>query len=225
MYLKGRYVDRLRRAIRREGVLRVARHLAVRGVHKVRMREQHIWYSLQLDGDRPRRELPAGFVLRPATAADVGAIAELPNQPNTDELRTRVAGPATVYLVSDGERTAFACTVFRGRTPTVAAKSGWLDLPADTVCLEDSGTAPEFRGRGVAPGAWTELADDLARGGYKTMLTKVEVANAASRKAVAKSGFGEAAEMRMRRTGPLVHVALSPLGAPGADFIIELLSR
>jgi predicted GNAT family acetyltransferase len=223
--MSRRHLSHLRQAVRREGVLPVARHLALTAFHKVVMREEHIWYSLELDGERPRRELPEGFSLQRATAADVDGIAELPNQPSADELRTRVAGPASVYLVAEGERMAFACTVFRERTPTVAARNGWLALPPDTVCLEDSGTSPEFRGRGVAPGAWTALADDLARGGYKTMLTKVEVANAPSRKAVAKAGFGQAADMRMRRVGPLVHVAMTPLGGPAAEFLVTLLSR
>jgi ribosomal protein S18 acetylase RimI-like enzyme len=223
--MPGRYLPKLRRAVRREGALPAARRLALVTLHKLVMREEHVWYSLELDGERPRRELPAGFALRTATEADVEGIAKLPNQPDADELRTRLAGQASVYVVTEGARMAFACTVFRGRTPTVAAKSGWLDLPPDTVCLEDSGTSPEFRGRGVAPGAWTALADDLARRGYKTMLTKVEVANAPSRKAVAKSGFGQVASMRMRRVGPLVRVAVTPLGAPAAELLVTLLSR
>ena len=220
-----RYLGRLRLVVRREGLLAVARHLGRRAVRKVLLRERHIWYSLPLDGGRPRRELPAGFTLRSATAADVDAIAALPGQPGEAVLRERLGGTAAVYVVDQGAHTAFACSVFEERTPTVASESGWLDLPAGIACVEDVGTAPEFRGRGIAPGAGSALADDLAGRGFATLVMKVEVANASSRSAAAKAGFGEAADMRLRRIGPLMRVALTPLGAPGADFNIELLSR
>jgi GNAT superfamily N-acetyltransferase len=216
-----RYIERLRR----EGLLALGCHLARRALHTVLLRERHIWYALALAGDRPRRDLPAGFQLRPATAADVEAVADLPGQPSAAGLAARLGGTARLYVVDTGGRVAFACTVFAERTPTVASKDGWLDLPPDTVCLEDSSTSPEFRGRGIAPAAWTALADQLARDGYATLVTKIEAANAPSRKAAAKAGFGEAADMRLRRIGPFTRVALSPLGAPGADFVIELLGR
>ena len=201
----------------------MARRVAARGGHSVLLREEHIWYSLDVIGERPRRELPEGFELRVATEADADTVAALPNQPGADETRARIAGTADVYLVSEHGKPAFACTIFRERTPTVAARGGWLDLPAGTVCLEDSGTSPDFRGRGVAPGAWTAIADALAERGFKTMLTKVAIDNEPSRKAVVKAGFGEAADMRMRRLGPFRRVALTPLGAPGAEFLIVLL--
>jgi GNAT superfamily N-acetyltransferase len=216
-------LDRLRSAVREEGAGGVARRVARRGAHSIVLREEHIWYSLDLKGERPRRPLPEGFELHLATAADAESVAQLPNQPAVDEVRTRIDGSADVYMVREAGKPAFACTIFRGRTPTVAARGGWLELPADTVCLEDSGTSPDFRGRGVAPGAWSAIADALAERGFKIMLTKVTVDNEPSRKAVVKAGFAEAADMRLRRVGPFRRVALSPLGAPGAEFISALL--
>jgi RimJ/RimL family protein N-acetyltransferase len=216
-------LTRLRSAVRDDGVTGVARRVAARGTHSILLSEEHIWYALDLTGDRPRRELPAGFELHLATEAEADAVAALPNQPGVDEIRARMAGTADVYMVSEDGKPAFACTIFRERTPTVAARGGWLDLPADTVCLEDSGTSPDFRGRGVAPGAWTAIADALAERGFETMITKVAVDNEPSRKAVVKSGFGEAADMQLRRFGPFRRVAMTPLGAPGAEFLITLL--
>jgi ribosomal protein S18 acetylase RimI-like enzyme len=216
-------LHRLRSAVRDEGASGVARRVATRGAHRVVLREAHIWYSLDLAGDRPRRPLPDGFELNRATEQDADAVASLPNQPAADEIRARIAGPADVYLVSEAGTPAFACTIFRERTPTVAARGGWVDLPEATVCLEDSGTSPDFRGRGVAPAAWSAIADDLAERGVTTMLTKVAVDNEPSRRAVVKAGFGEAADMHMRRIGPFRRVALSPLGAPGAEFLTALL--
>jgi RimJ/RimL family protein N-acetyltransferase len=216
-------LTRLRSAVREDGVIGVARRVAERGTHSLVLSEEHIWYSLDLAGERPRRDLPEGFELHLATEAEADDAAHLPNQPGVEEVRARIAGTADYYIVREHGTPAFACTIFRERTPTIAARGGWLELPADTVCLEDSGTSPDFRGRGVAPGAWTAIADALAERGFKTMLTKVTVENEPSRKAVTKSGFREAADMRMRRVGPFRRVALSPLGAPGAEFIISAL--
>ena len=216
-------ISRLRGAVQRDGAVAVARHVAERGAHRIYLAEEHIWYSLDLGGERPRRELPEGFELHVATQSDADAISHLPNQPVIEELRARLTGDADVYMVSEAGTPAFACTIFRRRAPVLAAHGGWLELPDDTVVLEDSGTSPDFRGRGVAPGAWTAIADALAERGFTRMLTKVEVANEPSRKAVVKSGFGEAADMRMRRIGPWRRVALTPLGAPGAEFLIKLL--
>ncbi len=54
-----------------------------------------------------------------------------------------------------------------------AARGGWLSLPEGTVCLEDSVTSPDYRGRGVAPAAWSQIAAAAAEDGYATMVTKV----------------------------------------------------
>src|SRR5215208_3204611 len=155
-------LTRLRSAVREDGVGGVARRVAARGGHSLLLSEEHIWYALDLTGERPRRELPEGFELHLATEDEVEDAAALPNQAGVDELRARIAGTADVYMVREHGNPAFACTIFRERTPTIAVRGGWLDLPADTVCLEDSGTSPDFRGRGVAPGAWTAIADALA---------------------------------------------------------------
>ena len=217
-------MTKLRSVIRQEGVVGVVRRAARWGAHRLVLREQHVWYALDLRGDRPRRPLTDGFVLRLADEDDAEAVASLPNQPGVDEVRARIGGAADVYMVSEGDKPAFACTIFHARTPTVAARGDWLDLPADTICLEDSGTSPDFRGRGVAPAAWSAIADALAERGFRTMLTKVAVDNEPSRRAVAKAGFGEAAAMQVRRVGPFRRVSMSPLGTPGAEFLIALLS-
>ena len=91
----------------------------------------------------------------------------------------------------------------------LAAPGGWLELPADTVVLEDSATTPRARGRGIAPGAWTAIADSLRDEGLAHMITKVGVENEASRKAVAKSGFREIGVMRMVKRGPRKRTTVS----------------
>src|SRR4051794_27946572 len=113
-------LTRLRQAVRQDGVGGVALRVAERGGHSVLLSEEHIWYSLDLTGERPRRELPEGFELHLATESEAEDAAALPNQPGADEIRTRITGTADVYLVREHGKPAFACTIFRERTPTVA---------------------------------------------------------------------------------------------------------
>jgi ribosomal protein S18 acetylase RimI-like enzyme len=218
-------LKRLRTSILRDGLAAVAHRVAVRGARRLFMREEHIWFVLPLDTDRPAASLPDGFRLERAAEADAEALARLPNQPNADALRERIAGRADVYVVRYGDRAAFACSVFVDRTPVAAARGGWLALPPGTVCLEDSGASPEFRGRGVAPAAWSAIAGALGSDGVKRMLTKVAVDNEPSRRAVVKAGFIDAAVMRMRRIGPRTTVDVTPLGPPGAEFVAALVRR
>ena len=83
------------------------------------------------------------------------------------------------------------------------------------MCLEDSATSPRARGRGVAPGAWTGIADSVRDEGLEHMITKVGVENAPSRKAVTKAGFRELGVMRLVKRGPRKHTTMTPLRRPG----------
>ena len=126
---------------------------------------------------------------------------QLPDLPGTerwdepDEPRHPLTGIVHALATADG--------------PVLAAPGGWLDLPAVTVVLEDSATTPRARGRGIAPGAWTAIADSLRDEGLAHMITKVGVENEASRKAVAKSGFREIGVMRMVKRGPRKQTTVS----------------
>ena len=52
---------------------------------------------------------------------------------------------------------------FRGQVPAIAAPEGWLPLPRDTVCLEDSMTAPAVRRQEIASAAVSGVFDALAQ--------------------------------------------------------------
>jgi GNAT superfamily N-acetyltransferase len=95
---------------------------------------------------------------------------------------------------------------------------GWVWLPAGVACLEDSATAPDFRGRGVAPAAWTAVGDRLRERGTSVLVTKVAIENVASCRAVAKAGFVHVATMRAIRLGPHVAVEVDHAGA-GRDRV------
>jgi hypothetical protein len=194
-------VQRLRRAIVRYGVQGAVRAAWGRLWGHVFLCEHHLWYAMDLAEIRPRRELAAGLTLRRGGEFDLDLLERLPTV-STERARLRLARQHALWLVLDGEQPLFACWIFRGETPVIAAPGGEMSLANGTVCLEDSVTAAAARGRGVAPGAWTSIAEGLARDGVRQLITKVEMQNIASRRAVEKVGFRPVALMHFLRIGP-----------------------
>ena len=174
------------------------------------LREEHLWYQLDLDDSRPRRDLPEEVRLVRAQASDVGAVEALGQEPA--QALQRLEAGNDLWLVFDGDDPLFACYTFRQATPVMAAAHGTLNLPPGAACLEDSVAAPAARGRGIAPGAWTLIGDELARDGFAALVTKIETANIASRKAVEKVGFREVAVMEHQRVAMRRRTAVRPVG-------------
>jgi len=73
-----------------------------------------------------------------------------------------------------------------------------MDLQSGTVCLEDSVTSSKYRGQGIAPITWSDIASILAREGAKRIITKIEERNVASRRAIVKAGYHEVVLMDYR---------------------------
>ena len=193
------FLSRARRVINRHG-LRGTLRLAVK---KARPRaSEQVWYRLDLGSDeRPRRSLDDPFVLRRGGPEDADLVAQLPRDAAvaalTDEdVRLRLDEGAELWLVTEEDRAAFACWIYRGHAPVPGANNDGAALPPDTVLLEDSIASPHFRGRSVAPRAWSEIGDALRAEGYSAMTTKVGVENEASRRAVEKAGFRAVGMMR-----------------------------
>jgi GNAT superfamily N-acetyltransferase len=196
---------------RREGVgaaLARARQVVQ---HAVYNREEHVWYQLDLNGERPRREFVDGVRLVRAGAPDAHRVEDV-GQFEDEAHRRLVLGNDLWLVLDDQDRTLFACWTFRSETPVLAAPGGRLSLPPGTACLEDSVTSPLARGKGIAPAAWTAIADTLATEGFESMVTKVTTDNIPSRKAVEKAGFREIGLMRMTSVVTRRHVALSGSG-------------
>lgn len=204
--MKG--VARLRRALDRYGAVGTAkRSVELARETVVGYQQEYVWYTLPLRGDRPRRALEPSLRLVRASAAD---LPRLVWRIDDADARRRLADGATLWLVLEGEEAAFSCWTFRRRTPIRAAQGGWLELPDDTACLEESMTAPAFRGRSVAPGAWTLIADALAdEAELRRLVTTVEEENAASRRAVEKVGFVEIGRARTVKRGGRLTVQVS----------------
>ena len=210
-------VGRLRRALRRYGVTGTIRRSGELATELVKVDQAHVWYELPLRGERPKRELPPDFDLLRAGEEHLPMLHHL-WAIDDDEARRRLRTHGTLWLVVNGGRPAFSCWTFRERTPIRAAQGGWLELPSDAVCLEESLTAPDYRGRGVAPGAWCEIADRLADEPAERLVTAVEEDNIPSRKAVEKIGFREIGVARTTKRGRRLSVSVTH-SADSAAFL------
>lgn len=220
----GSLASRLWSGVRRHGVPGGARRLADRTAKFVYLREAHFWYELDL-GRQPPLPLPAGLKLLRGEREDAELLERLPTG-SVRQAEARLAEGAGLWLVVEAREPAFACWIFHGRTPVRAARGGWLTLPERTACLEDSVTSPAYRGLGVAPAAWSQIAATVAEGPYDAMVTKVSEDNAASRRAVEKAGFRETALMNLARTGFRERVRVEPRGdAPVGHALAARLRR
>lgn len=191
---------RVLRYLRKYGV----RSALDRSVDVVRSRavldESHVWYELDLATEHPRVPLAEGYVVRRAEPAEADLVEALPTV-SAVEARRRMAAGHELWLVLDAAGSpAFACWLFHATMPMLGGPGGVLTLPPGTLCLEDSVTSPDHRGRKLAPAAWSVLADDAAAQGVEALITKIGVENVASRKAIVKCGFTEIGTMTFRRT-------------------------
>lgn len=204
----------VRRSVRTRGWRGTGAVVGARIRPHLHLAEDHVWYQRRLDGVHADVQWPDGLRLVAGTPADFPALDELETVDAVEAARRLDAG-AQWWLVYDGDRPLFSCWLFTGRTPVLAAPGGWLQLPADTVVIEDSTTAAAVRGRGIAPRASSALAA-MCAARHTTMLRKVAVGNAPSRRAVEKAGFEGVAIMSLRKVGPWRRTTLEPLGAvPG----------
>jgi GNAT superfamily N-acetyltransferase len=218
-------MDRARRGIRRYGIAGSVKLAVSMGGGLIYRRERHVWYALDLAGEREPVEPRAEFSLIRAGLDDLVLLEQLPTV-GLSTARQRLFSGADLWIVHENGRAAFSCWIFRNRTPALAARGGWLDIPPGVVCLEDSVTSPHYRGRGVAPGAWSGIANRLRVEGDSVMITKVEERNTPCRRGLEKAGFRPVASMSLLRLWPASRVAVLPHGDDDvAAFLVERLSR
>jgi RimJ/RimL family protein N-acetyltransferase len=216
-------------AVRRRGLvscvkqaLEQARHQASRIPY---LRERHIWYRLDLPYAGPITSLPAGMDLLHAGRDDLDLLRPLATI-GRFEAECRIAAGTDLWIVRDQGKAACSFWIFWDQSPVLAASHGWMPLPEDVVCLEDSITSPDHRGRGLAPAGWARVAMGLSRQGVSAVITKIEEQNIPSRRAVEKIGFREMAVMDMERIWMMRHVAVDPRGDYGtAQYLRDRLER
>lgn len=188
---------RLRTVVRREGAAGTVRHATLRLRQRFYVKEAHKWYEWPI-ADAPVGDgVPEGMSLVRADAASAVIAEEMQGSP--EEMADLLRAGHDLWIVRDGDRCAFSCWTFNHRTPVLAARGGWMELPDGAVCLEDSATDPGYRGRGIAPAAWRDIARKLRGEGARTIVTKIATDNVPSQKAVAKVGFREIGTMRLDR--------------------------
>lgn len=215
-------IARLWDRLRRDG-LRATAGAVLRRVRKyVYLHEEHVWYQCDLNGERPRRELPPEARLVHAEPPQLDALEQLGQ--SSDEALERLEQGNDIWMVLDGSEPLFSCCTFRRVAPVSAAPHGTLTLPEGAACLEDSVTSVAARGRGIAPGAWTLICDELQQDGFTSLVTKIETDNTASRRAVEKVGFRPVAVMKHHRVVLNSRTAVRPLGDGLGDELVARLS-
>lgn len=182
--------------------------------------EDHIWFVLDPNAERPRPQLAPELTLRRPGKSDLQALEQL-TAIDVREAGARIDAGNDLWVVVEDDHVLFNCWIFRGQTPTVAAPGGQLPLPSDIVCLEDSEATPAARGRGIAPAAWAAIADAMQAEQRRLIVTKVTVENTSSRRAVEKAGFEEVAVMRFRRRGPRSRTSLEQFDGPRSSLFVE----
>lgn len=216
-------------AVRTRGVvgclkqaLEQARHQASRIPY---LRERHVWYRLDLPFTAAPPPLPQGMYLQQAGHDELGLLQPLQTV-GRFEAECRLSAGADLWMIRDGTSAATCFWIFWDRSPVLAASHGWMLLPEGTVCLEDSVTAPAYRGRGLAPAGWARVAAQLSEQGVSSIITKIEEQNTPSRRAVEKIGFREVAVMDLERVWMMRHVEVAPrVDDQAAQFLRERLTR
>lgn len=220
----NRLVRRTRYRLRRhglKGMVGAAIHLARLRVH---LDEAHVWYELPLEAERPRMRLPSALSLVRAGADELPLIDDLPTV-SFYEARRRMDAGHDLWLVLKDQRPVFACWVFHGSVTTPVVKKGWIPLPDEIVCFEDSISAPIYRGRGIPLAAWPAIADHLERTPAQRIITKTEKDDATARRAFEKAGFREIATVWFRLSGFRQRAVVVPGSGATADWLVDQLTR
>lgn len=214
------------RGVRRNGVTGSARIAVRRAHHAASASADEGWHVLRLDRpDRPRRELPEGLRLRLCSEHELDyAAPALADDVSTGMIERRFERRQRMWIAESDDGPAFTCWIFTGYTPSAVAPGQRLDLPPGFVGLEDSFTAPDFRGKGVAPAAWTAIADLMESEGATAIATPVAESNEASRRGVAKAGFEQMAVAHLRRRAFRTRVRVEGEGE-FADWVRERVER
>jgi ribosomal protein S18 acetylase RimI-like enzyme len=201
--MAGHRVIHFKRALQQHGI-KGCWNLALTGARRsvadrLYLHERHVWFVLWTGTVTPV-PLADGLVLVRGGWPQLDLLSEQRLCSQTVAARYLTHG-GQAWIVMHGRRAAFCCWIFQNQMPLVAVRGGWQRLPVPTACLEASVTSPDYRGQGIAPAAWRAIAVMLGDAGIRSLVTKVEEENAASRRAVEKAGFREIAVMDFRRIG------------------------
>src|SRR5215210_396246 len=196
---------------------------------RVYLKETHVWCELILEVERPRRNLPSDVELVRADISDLPQFQDLTTMTEMamreDQAREQIEADNDLWLAIQDGRAVFACWIFHSEVPMIAALGGKLSLAPGISCLEGSIASPHYRGRGIATGVWSQIADKLQQDSIRSLITKIEITNIRTRRAVAKVGFREIAIMYFRRVGFWERTTVQALTYPTAEWLAEQLTH
>jgi hypothetical protein len=222
--LPSNVVLRLWYSFRRYGLKATISTILTFARQSIYLNETHVWYELSLGTDRPRVGRLPGLSLIQASVRDLPLLDQLPSI-DPYEARRRMEAGHDLYLVLKGQQPVFACWVFHGSVPVIAAQQGHIALPPEIVVFEDSVSSLAYRSRGIGIAAWPKIADRLEQTAATTILTKVEENNMAARRAFLKSGFREIATIRFQRIGSWKRLAMQVENGATASWLAEQLKH
>lgn len=129
------------------------------------------------------------------------------------EIEARWARGNLCFVTRSGTRIVSACWAATGSTwvPFLRAE---FALGVDEVYFFDAFTAPDFRGRDLAPALCHVQLRHFRKAGSARALRLTFEVNAAALRAHAKSGFRPVARVTAIRLGPLRRVHRRPLASP-----------
>jgi GNAT superfamily N-acetyltransferase len=217
-------VLRLWSSFRRYGLKGTISKILTVARKRIYLDETHVWYKLSLATDRAHVARLPGLSLIQASVRDLPLLDQLPSI-DPYEGRRRMEAGHDLWLVMKGQQPVFACWVFHGSVPVIAARQGHIALPPEIVVFEDSVSSLAYRGRGIGIAAWPKIADRLRQTAATTVLTKVEEDNMAARRAFLKSGFREISTMHFQRRGPWKGLTIQVENGATASWLAEQLTH
>lgn len=204
--------------VRRHGLKETVSKAASLAWMRTYLSETHVIYELSLENSRPRKSLPPEFKLVKGSVNDLPLLNQLSDE-SERRVRQLIEAGNDLWLVLEGRQPAFACWIFHDALLISAAKNSRLALPPEIVCLENSVASPLYRGRGIAPAAWSQIADHIEQIHVKYIITKIEEDNVASQRAVEKCGFRKIAVVDFRRIGPTKRTVVQTRTGASADWL------
>lgn len=169
-------------------------------------------------GGRP--EARADLSFREATTRDASRYATDIGTDSASTFRRRLSPWTHCYVVDDGTRFLHASWVTTSRAWTSEIR-GYISPPVGDSYVYESFTRPETRGRGIYPFALFSICAEMAEQRVGRVWVGVEAGNAASIRAITKTGFEEGFELSFHRVWGRVHIdeVTGPLAAQGRTMI------
>jgi GNAT superfamily N-acetyltransferase len=159
-----------------------------------------------LSGELPAPDLPPGYAIRPLTPADLDAYWALRPEASRQDVRARIDEGNTCFGAWAAGRLVATCWTSSVRSyidPDIPVAPG-------EVVLFDAYTAPDQRGRSLAPALGLALLADCQSRGFRTAVRYTVPWNSRALRAHAKAGFRRRAVVRILKLGPRKRISYGP---------------